>query len=161
MRFRKVTTFVTLAAAASLVAAGCSSSKSGGSSGGSSESLSADCAAFSAYTGNKGTVTMYSSITDPEGGYLQQSWKQFESCTGIKIAYTADKSFETQLKIKVQGGNAPDIAIIPQPGLIKTFVDAGKLKPATDALTELAKKNWSEDWICAIGRPIVVNLLLR
>jgi alpha-glucoside transport system substrate-binding protein len=153
MRFGKATTFVALATAATLAATGCSSSKSSGNgngngSGGSTESLSGDCAAFSAYSGHKGkTVSMYASITDPEGGYLQQSWKQFEDCTGIKINYTGDKSFETQLKIKVQGGNAPDIAIIPQPGLLQTFAQAGKLKPASQALTDLAAKNWNKDWI--------------
>ena len=110
--------------------------------------MSGDCAAFGQYGKYSGaTVTMYASITDPEGGYLQQSWKQFEKCTGITIAYTGDKEFETALKTKVQGGNAPDIAIIPQPGLLQTFATAGKLKPASQALAKEAEQNWTKDWI--------------
>ena len=156
-----------VAAGAAIVAlAACSSSKKSGSSdsGGSSSSAAAsgnqpkskvvasqmtgDCAPFSAYGSHPGTtVTMYASITDPEGGYLQQSWKQFEKCTGITIAYTGDKEFESALKTKVEGGNAPDIAIIPQPGLLQTYAEAGKLKPASDALTKEAKANWNKDWI--------------
>jgi alpha-glucoside transport system substrate-binding protein len=106
------------------------------------------CAAYSAYGSHPGkSVTMYSSITDPEGASLQKSWKQFEKCTGITIKYTADKEFESAIKTKVQGGNAPDIAIIPQPGLLQTFATAGKLKPASDALTKEAEGNWTKDWI--------------
>ena len=149
MRFRKVTTVVTLATAAVLVAAGCSSKKAAsGSSGSAGGTLSADCAAFSAYSGHKGDkVTMYTGIVGAEADSLQTSWKPFEACTGIKIQLTADKGFESQLKIKVQGGNAPDIAIFPQPTLLQTMVASGKMKVASDALTTLAKKNWSADLI--------------
>jgi alpha-glucoside transport system substrate-binding protein len=151
---------------ATSVAACSSSKKSSGGSGGSQSSsqgpdagsqpkskvtaatMSGDCAAFGQYGSHPGTtVTMYSSITDPEGQHLQDSWKQFEKCTGIKVAYTADKEFETALKTKVEGGNAPDIAILPQPGLLQTFATAGKLKPASDKLTETAKANWTKDWV--------------
>ncbi|MEP6853040.1 MAG: ABC transporter substrate-binding protein [bacterium] len=147
MRFRKVTTVVTLATAATLVAAGCSSSKSGGG-GGAAKSDSAACKKYADYQGNSGQkVNMYASITDPEGGFLKQSWKEFESCTGITIQYTGDKEFETQLKIKVEGGNAPDIAIMPQPGLLATFAKTGKLKPASAKVKALASKNWAASWI--------------
>jgi len=110
--------------------------------------MSGACAAFGKYGKYSGkTVTMYASITDPEGSYLEQSWKQFEQCTGITIKYTGDKEFETNLKTKVQGGNAPDIALIPQPGLLQNFAVSGSLKPASQAVTAEAEKNWTKDWI--------------
>lgn len=111
-------------------------------------SLTGDCAPFSKYGKYSGaTVTMYASITNPEGASLEKSWKKFEQCTGITIQYTGDKEFETALKAKVEGGNAPDIAIIPQPGLVQTFATSGKLKPASDAVTREAEGNWNKDWI--------------
>jgi alpha-glucoside transport system substrate-binding protein len=110
--------------------------------------LSGDCAPFGIYGSYPGkTVTVYSSITDPEGASLQKSWKQFEKCTGITVQYTADKEFEAGLKTKVQGGNAPDLAIFPQPGLVQTFATSGKLKPATDVLTKEAEANWTKTYI--------------
>ena len=110
--------------------------------------MTGDCAPFGVYGKYVGkTVTMYSSITDPEGASLQKSWTKFESCTGIKIQYTADKEFESALKTKVQGGNAPDLAIFPQPGLVQTYATSGKLKAASDALTKEAETNWTKDWI--------------
>ena len=110
--------------------------------------MTGDCAPYGKYGKYSGaTVSMYASITDPEGSYLQQSWKQFEKCTGITIKYTGDKEFETALKTKVQGGNAPDIAIIPQPGLLQNFATSGSLKAASQAVTAEAEANWTKDWI--------------
>jgi alpha-glucoside transport system substrate-binding protein len=110
--------------------------------------MTGDCAPFSQYGHYNGaTVTMYTSITDPEGHSLEVSWKDFERCTGIKIAYTADKEFETAVKTKVDGGNAPDIAVFPQPGLLQNFAKSGDLKLASDALTKEAEENWVPGWI--------------
>ena len=149
MRLSKVTTVVTMATAATLVAAGCSSSKKdgGAGAGGGGTNTSAACKPYAAYQGRTGQVTMYSSITDPESGHLEESWKQFESCTGITIKYTGDKEFETQLKIKVSGGNAPDIAIIPQPGLLQSMVATGKVVQPDAATTTAVAKNWNKDWV--------------
>jgi alpha-glucoside transport system substrate-binding protein len=183
MQWKKITTVVAACVMTTTAVAACSSSKSSTSPSGSSSSsgttsgaqpkskvvaatMTGDCAPFGVYGSHPGTtVTMYASITDPEGKYLQQSWKQFEKCTGITIKYTADKEFETALKTKVQGGNAPDIAIIPQPGLLQTFATGGTLKPASDALTTEAKANWTKDWInyatvdgTFFGAPMGANL---
>jgi alpha-glucoside transport system substrate-binding protein len=173
MRFRKATALITLATAATLVATGCSSSKSstGTTASGSTSSsatdasqqpdskikaatLTGDCAAYGKYGSYPAgtTVSMYASITDPEGGFLQTSWKDFERCTGITIQYTGDKEFETAIKTKVEGGNAPDIAIFPQPGLVKTYAEAGKLKPASKAVFAETQANWNKDWV-SYGSP--------
>ena len=110
--------------------------------------MTGDCAQFSKYGKYSGAkVTVYTSITDPEITYHRDSVKAFEKCTGITIQYQPSKEFEAALKTKVDGGNAPDIALFPQPGLLATFATAGKLKPATDALTTEAEKNWVPSWI--------------
>ena len=97
----------------------------------SSNAGSAECAAYDKYEGHDGKkVTIYASIRDAEADLLEQSWKQFEDCTGIEIDYEGSGEFEAQLPVRVDGGNAPDIAFVPQPGLLKRFADAGKLKPA-------------------------------
>jgi alpha-glucoside transport system substrate-binding protein len=190
MHLRKISAAVaaTLALGA---AAACSSSKSstgsnpsngGGSSSGAANGLpdpgsqpkskltaatmSGDCAAFGKYgkyTGKK--VTIYTSITQPEIGYHINSVKQFEKCTGITVQYSPSKEFEAALKTKVDGGNAPDIAIFPQPGLLQTFAQSGKLKAASDAVTKEAEQNWVSSWIgygtvdkVYFGTPLGANL---
>jgi len=129
-------------------------------------SMSGDCAAFGKYGKYSGkTVTIYTSITEPEISYHINSMKPFEKCTGIKVQYSPSKEFEAALKTKVDGGNAPDIALFPQPGLLQTFAQGGKLKPATDAVTKEAEKNWVSSWIgygtvdkVYFGAPLGANL---
>jgi alpha-glucoside transport system substrate-binding protein len=92
------------------------------------------------------TVTMYGSILSPESDSLNTSWAEFSKCTGIKIQYTGSNDFESQLPVKVKGGNAPDLAIIPQPGLIASMVATGKAVPAPAAVEANVTKYWSAAW---------------
>jgi alpha-glucoside transport system substrate-binding protein len=92
------------------------------------------------------TVSISGGITGSEADLLQQSFEQLEKDTGIKVVYTGDKSFEGNIVTKVAGGDAPDIAIVPQPGLLKALVDTGEVKPGPDAVSANVDKYWSKDW---------------
>ncbi|MGC4854559.1 ABC transporter substrate-binding protein [Micromonospora sp. DT4] len=109
---------------------------------------SAECAPYEKYQGNDGKkVSIYASIRDAEADLLERSWTQFTDCTGIEIAYEGSGEFEAQLPVRVDGGNAPDIAFVPQPGLVKRFADAGKLKPLSADTKALAEQNMPADWL--------------
>jgi alpha-glucoside transport system substrate-binding protein len=151
MSWHKITTVLAVGAvlSGSLVACG-SSSKTADSSASNSASsggtASGDCAAFSAYPAQKGSsVTMFGSILSPESDSLNKSWADFSKCTGITIKYTGSNTFEADLPVKVSGGNAPDLAIIPQPGLLATMVATGKVK-APPAGTVANEANWNAAW---------------
>ena len=92
------------------------------------------------------TVTMYGSILSPASDSLNKSWAEFTKCTGIKIQYTGSNDFESQLPVKVAGGNAPNLAIIPQPGLVASMVATGKAVPAPAAVEANVNKYWSAAW---------------
>ncbi len=92
-------------------------------------------------------VSIYASIRDTEADLLEESWAEFTECTGIAINYEGSGEFEAQLQVRVDGGNAPDIAFIPQPGLIKRFADAGKLKAVSADTKTKAEANYSADWL--------------
>ena len=115
----------------------------------SSDNLSKpECAAYKEFTGISGkTVSVYTSIRDAEADLLQQAWKPFETCTGATIDYEGSGDFEAQLQIRVQGGNAPDIAFIPQPGLLEKLAKAGNLKEAGGKAKGTAEANYSKDWL--------------
>ncbi|MHB8961174.1 MAG: ABC transporter substrate-binding protein [Candidatus Limnocylindrales bacterium] len=105
------------------------------------------CEDFADYQGSSGkTVSVYTSIRDAEADAYVESFKKFEECTGISIAYEGSGEFEAQLNVKVQGNNAPDIAFIPQPGLLERFAKAGKLKEPSEATVKNAEANYSEAW---------------
>ncbi|MFF2660828.1 ABC transporter substrate-binding protein [Kitasatospora sp. NPDC058032] len=147
-RPRRPLAAVALLAAAALTAACSNSSDSSGSSGGSGDgrTLSADCAAYQPYAGHSGrTVTVFASILSPESDNLEKSWADFVRCTGIKISYEGSNDFESQLPVRVSGGNAPDFAIIPQPGLLAQMVKSGKVvKPPEQTVANQGK--WSPVW---------------
>ena len=94
----------------------------------------------------KTTVRISGGITGIEADDLNESFAAFTEDTGITVEYTGDKSFEGNIVTKVTGGDAPDIAIVPQPGLLKTLVDTGKVKAAPEGVETAVDENWSEDW---------------
>lgn len=131
------------AAGLSLLAASCSSSSSGKTA---APTLTGSCAKYQAYAGHAGTsVSMFASIISPESDSLEKSWKDFETCTGITIKYEGSNDFESQLGVRVAGGTAPDLAIIPQPGLLAQMVKTHKVvKPP--AQTVANEDAWSPIW---------------
>jgi alpha-glucoside transport system substrate-binding protein len=134
-----------IGASLALAACGGGSTTAGGDSGGSSSST--DCAAYKSYGDLKGkTVSVYASIVTPEDQNYIDSYKPFEKCTGATIKYEGDKSFETQVLVRAKAGNPPDIAIVPQPGLLKQLVATGKAKEAPAEVAANVDKFWGKDW---------------
>jgi alpha-glucoside transport system substrate-binding protein len=106
-----------------------------------------DCAAYADYLGNEGTeVEMYTTIVSPEADLFQESFAEFEECTGITINWNGSQEFEAQLPVRVEGGTAPDLAIFPQPGLLKKMVETGAMVAASDALAASVDANYTPDW---------------
>jgi alpha-glucoside transport system substrate-binding protein len=106
-----------------------------------------ECAAYESYLGNEGTtVTFYTSIVDIEADRFVNAWAEFEECTGITIEYEGSKEFEAQLPVRVEGGNAPDLAVFPQPGLLAAMVATGRMVPAAQQTTANVDEYYGEDW---------------
>lgn len=112
---------------------------------GGGDATSPECAAYEQYEGD-GDVSIFSPITDVEADRLQESWAEFEDCTGISILYEGTDQFEAQMRVRVPAGNAPDIALTPQPGLIADMVATGNAVPAPDSVRQLAEQNWAPSW---------------
>ncbi|UNK71687.1 extracellular solute-binding protein [Microbacterium sp. H1-D42] len=92
------------------------------------------------------TVRISGGITGSEATDLNKSFDQFTKDTGIKVEYTGDKGFEGNIVTKVTGGDAPDIAVVPQPGLLKTLVETGEVQAAPEGVEKAVDENWSADW---------------
>jgi alpha-glucoside transport system substrate-binding protein len=140
---------VLLASAVALTALGtaCSNSSNNNNGSGAVPQLTGDCAKYQAYAGHSGTkVTMFASIISPESDSLQKSWSEFSKCTGIQISYEGSNDFESQLPVRVSGGNAPDFAIIPQPGLLEQMVKTGKVAKPNSATEANVDKYWNKAW---------------
>src|SRR5690606_12597230 len=92
------------------------------------------------------TVRISGGITGSEADALQKSFDAFTADTGIKVEYTGDKGFEGNIVTKVAGGSAPDIAIVPQPGLLASLVGTGEVQPGSEEVEKNVDEYWSEDW---------------
>ena len=92
------------------------------------------------------SVSIFTSIVAPQQGLFEQSWKEFETCTGIDIVYEGSDQFEAQLSARIAGGNAPDIAFIPRPSLLAELVAGGGPVPASQDTVSNADTYWNPEW---------------
>ena len=70
-----------------------------------------DCSAYETYgTFDGAEVTAAGTILDLEADRLNESWADFETCTGISVEYQGSSEFEAQIAVLAEGGNAPDVA---------------------------------------------------
>lgn len=98
------------------------------------------------YKGSK--VTMFGPFVDEDEVKFNESIKAFEEQSGIDISYEGSKEFEATITVRINGGNAPDIADFPQPGLLKNFVKDGKVADVGSFLTEdYLKKQYNQSWL--------------
>jgi alpha-glucoside transport system substrate-binding protein len=143
---RRISCLAAAASAIALAAAACGAPEEEENDRGAVPDDATDCANYEAYGDLEGeTISIMGSILDTEADEMQEAWAYFESCTGATIEYEGTAQFEADMKVRVDGGNAPDIALFPQPGLMSGFKD--DLVPASEELTALATEGWTEDWL--------------
>ncbi len=144
-----------VAAAAALTLSACSgggdlgggTTDGGGTESGGGEAAAEGCEEYEQYGKFEGaTVGVFSSIRDVEADALQATFDKFTECTGITVQHNGVGEFEQQLVVQVEGNNAPDIAIIPQPGLLARMVATGNVQPADEATTAKVDEGWSPEW---------------
>jgi len=92
------------------------------------------------------TVSVLAGFLAPDDRSYTQSFATFERCTGITVRYEGSSQLETELKTRIDSGDAPDLAFIPQPGLLNALVAGGSVKPAPAAVEQLVDRDWSKDW---------------
>lgn len=98
------------------------------------------------YKGTK--VTMFGPFVDADQKKFEESIKDFEAKTGIDIQYEGSKEFEATINVRVDGGNAPDIADFPQPGLLASIAKTGKVVDLKNVLDQdKLKANYNESWL--------------
>jgi alpha-glucoside transport system substrate-binding protein len=136
------------ASSIALALTGCSSSSETATDAGSASAGGADaCAAYTQYGDLTGkTVNIYASILSPELEMYEAAYVPFEECTGADLKFEGSNEFEAQLKVREKAGNPPDIALIPQPGLLANMVATGSVVKPTEGTVKNVDANWSPDW---------------
>ena len=82
------------------------------------------------------TVSVLGAFVEPADDAFREAVTDFEEQTGATVEYEGSADFETLIQTRVSGGNPPDIAMFPQPGLLANFADSGELLPLDEVLAE-------------------------
>ena len=94
------------------------------------------------------SVGVYTTITGTEADAYKKAFPLFTECTGANVVYEDSKDFEAQVLVRIDSGNAPDVAIFPQPGLLSQIVnDKGAVRPLPVETEEFAKQYFPDDWM--------------
>jgi alpha-glucoside transport system substrate-binding protein len=71
----------------------------------------------------------------------------FADKSGATVRYTsAGDEIAAVLGTRVSGGNAPDVGVLPQPGLLRDLAAAKHLQPIEDVAGTLVDDHYSKDW---------------
>ncbi len=73
----------------------------------------------------------------------------FSEATGAEVKYSSSENYEQQIVIDTQAGSPPNIAVLPQPGLLADLAAKGRLVPLADADAAFIKENYGagESWV--------------
>ena len=79
-----------------------------------------------------GRVTILGAFGGQEQQAFEESLAAFEDESGIEIQYTGDQDFDTTIRTRTDAGDAPDIALFPQPGGLLDIAEDGFITPVSD-----------------------------
>ena len=73
----------------------------------------------------------------------------FAEATGVDTKYSSSENYEQQIVIDTQAGSPPNIAILPQPGLLADLASKGMLTPLGDDMAGWVKENYGagQSWV--------------
>lgn len=81
-----------------------------------------------------GSVEIIGAIPENEAVGFVKELEAFGEESGIEVTYTPSTDFTTEVRNRIQGNDAPDIALFPQPGLVTDLADRGDALPLNDLI---------------------------
>jgi alpha-glucoside transport system substrate-binding protein len=98
------------------------------------------------------TLSIFGPWRGEDEALVRTVLEYFIEATGVEINYSSSENYEQQIVIDTQAGSPPNIAILPQPGLIQDLASKGLLTPLDAADADFVKANYGagESW-AALG----------
>ena len=94
-----------------------------------------------------GSVTILADWTGPEGESFKAVLDGFkQKFPNVDAKYRPSTDIAQDLSTAVEGGNPPDLAAVPNPGLTADYQGRGALKPI-DFAKSTVEDNFSQDWV--------------
>lgn len=97
---------------------------------------------------NSGSVTVLGQFSPEDAAKFEASVAPFEKAQGIDVIYESADNFTSLLRMRISSFNAPDLALLPQPGLMADLARENLLVPLTDVMeTQALRASYSDDWL--------------
>ncbi|GAA1306414.1 sugar ABC transporter substrate-binding protein [Planotetraspora silvatica] len=85
--------------------------------------------------------------TGDEQANFEKVLKAFQAKTGATVTYASTgEDTGAYLGPRIEGGNPPDVAILPQPGLVQQYADQKALKPLSPEVQAQIDQNYTPYW---------------
>src|ERR1700712_4442327 len=85
------------------------------------------------------TITIFGPWRGEDEALFTSVLNYFTEATGIDAKYSSSENYEQQIVIDTQAGSPPNVAILPQPGLLANLASKGYLTPLGDDLGKWVK----------------------
>ncbi|MGB0958640.1 MAG: ABC transporter substrate-binding protein [Halocynthiibacter sp.] len=103
----------------------------------------ADYMAFAGEPPSSGRLRITGPWAGVDGERFRSILAYFEAATGIKTTFEGSDRSEEQLLLEIAAGTPPDLAIIPQPGLMRSLAKQGKLAPLPKGTSQWVADNYA------------------
>ena len=102
-----------------------------------------------AYNLDGQTLTIFGPWRGEDQVLVESMLAYYIAATGVTVKYSSSENYEQQIVIDTEAGSPPDIAILPQPGLIADLVKKGFVTPLGDDTTAWLAENYAagESWV--------------
>lgn len=89
------------------------------------------------------TVEVFGPYLGSEAEAFAASMEPFERATGITVRYSGTSNFTSDVRLRLDI-DRPDVAIVPQPGLIDALISSDELIPLDPATVRTVAENYAE-----------------
>jgi alpha-glucoside transport system substrate-binding protein len=95
------------------------------------------------------TLTIFGPWRGEDEALFTSVLNYFTAATGVDATYSSSENYEQQIVIDTQAGSPPNVAILPQPGLLANLASQGYLTPLGDDLAKWVKDNYGagDSWV--------------
>ena len=84
------------------------------------------------------TLNIFGPWRGEDQALVESMLAYFTAASGVKVNYSSSENYEQQIVIDTQAGSPPDIAVLPQPGLIADLVKQGLRRAAGRGHADMA-----------------------
>lgn len=92
------------------------------------------------------TIEVMAGWTGTEQARFEAVISGFEAATGVTVTYSPVDDVPAAVEARQPVASPPDVAFLPQPGVLRDYAARGLLVPMDDATVRLAKRNYGAVW---------------